>query len=235
MIQELIYTGTIQPSLWERQQLGLRPFLPDPGLVEAVNLALLLERPLLVKGAQGVGKSDLARAVAYELDQRYAQPQGLPPWPYEHWRITSTSKARDGLYNYDAVGRLRDAQLAALGGQNDFDPGHYRHFGPLGRALTNKQRTVVFIDSIDRADIDFPNDLLLELDESRFYVAETDEWVEAESKPIVFVTSNDEKALPKAFLRRCLFYYIEFPPPERLPQILVERFPNLASQQLEVI
>jgi MoxR-like ATPase len=240
MTQELLYTGTIQPSLWERQQFGLRPFLPDPGLVEAVNLALFLGRPLLIKGASGVGKSNVARAVAYELKQRYARPEDIynqdnkakqqpPLWPYAHWRITSTSRARDGLYTFDAVGRLRDAQLASLSKGDDFKLSRYRHWGPLGQAMMNEQRTIVFIDKIDRADIDFPNDLLLELDESRFYVAETDEWLTAKSRPIIFVTSNDEKALPNAFLRRCLFYYIEFPAPERLPQILAEQFPGLEA------
>ncbi len=226
MNNELIYTGTIQPSLQERRELGLQPFLPDTGLVEAVNLAIMLERPLLIKGAQGVGKSNLARAVAYEFTQRYAAPYGRS-WPYETWRITSTSRARDGLYTYDAVGRLRDAQLAALDESSDVHVQSYRHFGPLGQAMMNEQRTIVFIDKIDRADIDFPNDLLLELDESRFYVAETDEWLSAKSRPIVFVTSNDEKGLPNAFLRRCLFYYVEFPAQAKFEMILAERYPTI--------
>ncbi|MCB8944590.1 MAG: MoxR family ATPase [Ardenticatenaceae bacterium] len=222
----IVYTGTIHPTLRERQQWGWRPFLPEPGLVEAVNLAIYLERPLLIKGAQGIGKSNLAKAVAYEFTQRYMAPYGQT-WPYEEWRITSTSQARDGLYTFDAVGRLRDAQLAALGDLAQVEAKSYRHLGPLGRAMMNEQRTVIFIDKIDRADIDFPNDLLLELDEARFYVAETNEWLAARSRPIVFVTSNDEKALPNAFLRRCLFYYMEFPAPERFAAMMAEWYPGV--------
>jgi MoxR-like ATPase len=208
-----VYTGKVQPKPGERDATGrpLEQYLPGDALVEAVNLAIYLERPLLLKGEPGSGKTRLAQAVAYEL--------GLP---YEAWYIKSTGKARDGLYTYDAVGRLRNAQLAAV--RRDFqhadDPARYVQLGPLGRALNNVQRTVILIDEIDKADIDFPNDLLLELDEKRFLIEETGQEIAADVAPIVFITSNEEKDLPDAFLRRCLFHYIEFPDRTRLVEIV---------------
>lgn len=222
-LRELEYTGKDQPTLGKRDASGqlLYPYLPYEDLVEAVNLAIYLERPLLLKGEPGCGKTRLARAVAYEL--------GLP---FEAWYIKSTSQAKDGLYTYDAVSRLRDAQLAATGRiikDEDIprisDPATYVQWGPLGRAFQNEQRTVVLIDEIDKADIDFPNDLLLELDEQRFVVEETGQAIQAKAAPIVFITSNDEKDLPDAFLRRCLFHYVEFPKPERLVEIVNSHFP----------
>ncbi|MEH2061903.1 MAG: MoxR family ATPase [Nostoc sp.] len=219
----LEYTGKVQPQLGERGANGqlLYPYLPNPELLEAVNLAIFLERPLLLKGEPGCGKTQLASAVAYEL--------GLN---LEAWYVKSTSRARDGLYNYDAVGRLRDAQLAASGRlteeqiQRIDDPTTYIRWGPLGRAFQQENRTVVLIDEIDKADIDFPNDLLLELDEQRFIVEETGQEIEAKAAPIVLITSNDEKDLPDAFLRRCLFHYVEFPSRERLIQIVNALFPT---------
>lgn len=196
------YTGK-SISAEECQQYGLAPYLPSPELVNAVNLAIFLQRPLLLKGEPGCGKTRLAQAVAHEL--------GLP---YEAWYIKSTTRARDGLYTYDAVGRLHDAQLNRMGKQSRSkvdDLNNYIKKGALGRAFENPHRTVVLIDEIDKADIDFPNDLLRELDEQRFTIEETGEEIKANYPPIVFVTSNDEKDLPDAFLRRCLFYYIEFP------------------------
>jgi MoxR-like ATPase len=198
----------------------LYPYLPNPELVEAVNLAIYLERPLLLKGEPGCGKTLLASAVAYELGLKL-----------EAWYVKSTSRARDGLYNYDAVGRLRDAQLAASGRltaeqiQRIDNPITYIRWGPLGRAFQQENRTIVLIDEIDKADIDFPNDLLLELDERRFIVEETGQEIEAKAAPIVLITSNDEKDLPDAFLRRCLFHYVEFPSRERLIQIVNALFP----------
>ena len=211
---QLEYTGKIQPQWGERDSNGqlLYPYLPYEELIEAVNLAIYLERPLLLKGEPGCGKTRLAGAVAYEL--------GLP---LEAWYIKSTTQAKDGLYTYDAVTRLRDAQLAAAGRiikDEDIprisDPATYVQWGPIGRAFQNDQRTVVLIDEIDKADIDFPNDLLLELDQQKFIVNETQGEIVAKAAPIVFITSNDEKDLPDAFLRRCLFHYVEFPNPERL-------------------
>ncbi|MGK7916922.1 MAG: AAA family ATPase [Prochloraceae cyanobacterium] len=231
--KRLEYTGKKQPNPGERDANGqlLYPYLPSAELVEAVNLAIYLERPLLLKGEPGCGKTRLARAVAYEL--------GLP---FEAWYVKSSNRARDGLYTYDAVSRLRDAQLAAVGRitkdediQRISDPATYIRWGHIGRAFQNNQQTVVLIDEIDKADIDFPNDLLLELDESRFLVEETENIVQAKAKPIVFITSNDEKDLPDAFLRRCLFHYIEFPKPEELIEIVKAHFPTSPEEVVNKI
>lgn len=217
------YTGLVQPKPGECDpQTGqlLYPYLPDPELVEAVNLAICLQRPLLLKGEPGCGKSELARAVAYEL--------GLD---FKAWYIKSTSRAKDGLYNYDAVGRLRDAQLAASNNltseekQRINQPSTYITWGALGEAFLSEKPTVVLIDEIDKADIDFPNDLLLELDQRCFIVDETRQIIRANIPPIVFTTSNDEKDLPDAFLRRCLFHYVDFPNQERLLSIINAHFP----------
>ncbi|MFH7025940.1 MAG: AAA family ATPase [Heteroscytonema crispum UTEX LB 1556] len=220
--KRLKYTGEKKPDPGEQDKLTgqlLYPYLPSEKLVEAVNLAIALERPLLLKGEPGCGKTKLARAVAYELDL-----------PYEAWYVKSTSRARDGLYTYDAVGRLRDAQLAASkvdeeAAERAKHSTSYVQPGPLGRAFENQQRTVVLIDEIDKADIDFANDLLLELDEQRFIVEETKREVRAKAPPIVFITSNDEKDLPDAFLRRCLFHYVKFPEKSDLIKIVKSRFP----------
>jgi MoxR-like ATPase len=224
-MNNLKYTGLIQPGPDEVDEIGLPryPYLPSPDLVEAVNLAIQLERPLLLKGEPGCGKTQLAEAAVYELKL-----------PFEAWYIKSTSRARDGLYTYDSVARLRDAQL--MSSNRSFltdedmvearDARTYRKFGPLGNAFLNEQRTVVLIDEIDKADIDFPNDLLLELDERRFVVEETGEKIRAKMPPIVFITSNDEKDLPDAFLRRCLFHYVEFPDDRRLKEIITAIFPT---------
>lgn len=231
-IRQLEYTGKVQPKQGERDENGqlLYPYLPSEELVEAVNLAIYLERPLLIKGEPGCGKTRLARAVAYELKL-----------PYEAWNIKSTSRGRDGLYTYDAVGRLRDAQLAAVGRLSDEkiqaldNPDTYVHWGPLGRAFKNPKRTVVLIDEIDKADIDFPNDLLLELDEQRFVVEETGDEIKAKAAPIVLITSNDEKDLPDAFLRRCLFHYVEFPKREQLIEIVKAHFPTSPEVLVDAI
>lgn len=214
---------------------GIAPYLPSPELVDAVNLALFLKkRPLLLKGEPGCGKTCLAQAVARELG-----------WPYEPWYIKSTSRARDGLYTYDAVGRLHDAQLARMEEDKEDrklpasatrskvgDLKNYIKLGPLGRAFDHPQRAVVLIDEIDKADIDFPNDLLRELDEQKFTIEETGPEVVAQHPPLVFVTSNDEKDLPDAFLRRCLFYYIEFPD-SQLAEIVAAHFPASSPDLVE--
>ena len=211
---------------------GAEPYVPHRRLIQAVNVAITLERPLLLKGEPGCGKTRLARAVADELDL-----------PYFEWNVKSTSRAQDGLYTYDTIGRLRDAQLAASTDLTDAEkarirqrfqnPASYIIYGPLGNAFLSDKRTVVLIDEIDKADIDFPNDLLHELDEKEFTInevpAETVEEkqalteakkVPAQHAPIIFITSNAEKELPAAFLRRCLFYHITFPNETRLREIV---------------
>jgi MoxR-like ATPase len=220
-----LYTGKKQATSEEIARTGYYPYLPSDELINAVNLAIFLKkRPLLIKGEPGSGKTRLAQHVAYEL--------GLP---YEAWHIKSTSRARDGLYTYDAVRRLHDAQLRGRGlkEQSNLDITHYIKLGPLGRAFQNKQRTVILIDEIDKADIDFPNDLLLELDEQRFIIEETGEVVYANEPPIVIITSNDEKDLPEAFLRRCIFCYIGFPTSEQLLQIVQAHFPQAPEKLMQ--
>lgn len=214
-----VYTGIKQPSTEERELCGIQPYYPSEELIEAVNLTIFLQkRPLLLKGEPGCGKTRLAEAVAREL--------GLP---YERWYIKSTTRAKEGLYNYDAVGRLHDAQLARFDDEQRSkvkNIGEYIKLGPLGRAFQKERRTVLLIDEIDKADIDFPNDLLEALDEGRFTITETGEEIKAKQPPIIFITSNDEKDLPDAFLRRCLFHYIEFPSESNLVKILNAHFPN---------
>ena len=197
------------------------PYIAGADLIQAVNLAIFLHRPLLVEGEAGCGKSMLARAVAFEL--------GLP---FYRWDVRSTSKAQEGLYTYDAVLRLHDVQTAKLNaeraagtpGRNPSDPTHYRRFGALGQAFAlTACPAVVLIDEIDKADVDFPNDLLSVLDEPwRFTIQETGETITATHYPIIIVTSNKEKGnLPAPFLRRCLYHFIEFPAqPEQLQRIV---------------
>ena len=221
----LEYTGTRRPALGEQDKNSdpIYPYIPDRRLVEAVNVAIFLNRPLFIRGEPGSGKTRLAQAVAYDLEL-----------PIERWHVKSTSQARDGLYSYDTVGRLRDAQLAVTADRSNkkpdrysVDPNKYVRFGPLGRAFLNEQRTVLLIDEIDKADIDFPNDLLLELDERYFTVEETGKVHRARHSPIIIITSNDERSMSDAFLRRCIFHFIPFPSQDSLEEILQARFPQV--------
>lgn len=222
MAEVLEYKPGVYPPqvIEDKNKRLIYPYIPSEELVEAVNLAIVLNRPLLLQGEPGCGKTKLAQVVAHQLDL-----------PYLCWNIKSTSQAQDGLYHYDNLRRLRDAQLLALNRVTDVkevermsDPKTYRTWGKLGEAFQNDRRTVLLIDEIDKADIDFPNDLLLELDEKRFIVPETGEEIEAKQPPIIFITSNQERDLPDAFLRRCLFHYIEFPAQDRLIEIIRARF-----------
>ncbi|MBW4589198.1 MAG: MoxR family ATPase [Aetokthonos hydrillicola CCALA 1050] len=259
----LEYTGKKHPpngGEWnEKLQRKLYAYEPDDGLKEAVNLAIQLNRPLLLEGEPGCGKSELARAVFYEFSKRYTKYE----WEYRLWNVQSTSKAQDGFYTYDYVGRLQAAQLAAAkiaGEKSDpAQPKDYLELGALGyafdRDFLNKEevvesekkgkkkpyRTIVLIDEIDKADTDFPNDLLLALEDQRFEIKDLRPpcWLTAnpDAPPIVFITSNQEKELPNAFLRRCLYHYIEFPNQERLERIIKSRFEkppkDLVDQAIE--
>ena len=184
----------------------------------AVNAAIALERPLLVKGEPGTGKTELARQVAQSL--------GLP---LIEWHVKSTTKAQQGLYEYDAVSRLRDSQL---GDARVNDVRNYIRKGKLWQAFAAETRVVLLIDEIDKADIEFPNDLLLELDRMEFHVYETGETVRAVQRPVVIITSNNEKELPDAFLRRCFFHYIRFPDAETLAAIVRVHFPGIKAALL---
>lgn len=190
----------------------------------AVNAAIKLEKPLLIKGEPGTGKTLLAEEVAKALDL-----------PLFAWHIKSTTKAQQGLYEYDAVSRLRDSQL---GSDKVADIGNYINQGKLWQAFESDKKSIVLIDEIDKADIEFPNDLLLELDKMEFFVYETGEMVKAKQRPIILITSNNEKELPDAFLRRCFFHYIKFPDEATMAQIVEVHFPDikrkLVSQALEV-
>jgi MoxR-like ATPase len=184
----------------------------------AVNAAVTLQRPLLVKGEPGTGKTELARQVAQALDM-----------PLIEWHVKSTTKAQQGLYEYDAVSRLRDSQL---GEARVHDVKNYIRKGKLWTAFTAQARVVLLIDEIDKADIEFPNDLLQELDRMEFHVYETGETVKADHRPVVIITSNNEKELPDAFLRRCFFHYIRFPEPETLAAIVRLHFPGIKEALL---
>ena len=197
---------------------GTRAYVATDDLKIAVNAAIALERPLLVKGEPGTGKTVLALEIAKAVDA-----------PLIEWHIKSTTKALQGLYEYDAVSRLRDSQL---GDERVKDIGNYIKRGKLWDAFTANERPVLLIDEIDKADIEFPNDLLLELDRMEFYVYETQEVVKAAQRPVVMITSNNEKELPDAFLRRCFFHYIRFPDREIMTQIVDVHFPGLQRNLL---
>ncbi len=192
---------------------GTETYVADKDLTIAVNAAIRLERPLLVKGEPGTGKTELARQVAQSLGLDLIE-----------WSIKSTTKAQQGLYEYDAVSRLRDSQL---GDERVNDISNYIRRGKLWEAFAADKKVVLLIDEIDKADIEFPNDLLQELDRMEFHVYETGEMVKARHRPIVIITSNNEKELPDAFLRRCFFHYIRFPDMETLQKIVDVHYPGI--------
>jgi len=197
---------------------GTDRYVVTDDLMMAVNATVTLGRPLLVKGEPGTGKTQLAEEVARSLDR-----------PFIQWHIKSTTKAQQGLYEYDAVSRLRDSQLGDARVQ---DIGNYIVQGKLWEAFTADTQPVLLIDEIDKADIEFPNDLLLELDRMEFYVYETRQVVKARHRPIIIITSNNEKELPDAFLRRCFFHYIRFPDKETMERIVHVHYPDLKKRLL---
>ncbi|REL26706.1 MoxR family ATPase [Thalassotalea euphylliae] len=201
------------------QFTGTSEYIASKELQLAVNAAIALERPLLIKGEPGTGKTMLAEQLAASLDTELIQ-----------WHIKSTTKAQQGLYEYDAVSRLRDSQL---GDEKVKDIGNYIVKGKLWQAFTHEKRPILLIDEIDKADIEFPNDLLLELDKMEFFVYETQERVVAKQRPIVIITSNNEKELPDAFLRRCFFHYINFPDKPEMQAIVDVHFPGIKKQLLD--
>ncbi|MEA5553294.1 MoxR family ATPase [Anabaena cylindrica UHCC 0172] len=260
------YIGDSQPpqsGAKDPKERVYYPYLPSPDLIEAVNLAIALERPLLLEGEPGCGKTRLAGAVAYEFTKKYLQndknkqrqqnPENKQSeekwWDYYIWNIKSTTRARDGLYSYDAIARLRDAQLIGTNlneVQNFLEDGeieqlrtrlkdkkNYRKLAALGQSLTeHSHRPILLIDEIDKADSDFANDLLLELDQLRFEIPETrEDFPTPKNKPIIFITSNREKPLPEPFLRRCLYFFVNFPEQKHLKNIIKQRFGELAENQ----
>lgn len=199
--------------------LGTDSYIATDDLLMAVNAAIILQRPLLIKGEPGTGKTMLAEEVARALKA-----------PFFQWHIKSTTKAHQGLYEYDAVSRLRDSQL---GDERVKNIANYIVKGKLWEAFESDTRAVLLIDEVDKADLEFPNDLLLELDRMEFYVYETQMRVQAIHRPIVIITSNNEKELPDAFLRRCFFHYIKFPDKETMTRIVYAHFPQLKHDLLE--
>ncbi len=198
---------------------GTQTYIASDELKTAVNAAIALERPLLIKGEPGTGKTLLAQEIAAALHA-----------PLISWHIKSTTRAQQGLYEYDAVSRLRDSQL---GDARVSDIRNYIRRGKVWEAFVHEPRPVLLIDEIDKADIEFPNDLLLELDRMEFHVYETGETVKAKVRPIVVITSNNEKELPDAFLRRCFFHYIRFPDSETMGRIVEAHFPGLKPRLIE--
>jgi len=197
---------------------GTKDYVTTLDLTVAVNASIALEKPLLVKGEPGTGKTELARQIAKSLNLEIIE-----------WSIKSTTKAQQGLYEYDAVSRLRDSQL----GEKIGDISKYLKKGKIWDAFENTQKCVLLIDEIDKADIEFPNDLLQELDKMEFFVYESGQLIKANNRPIVIITSNNEKELPEAFLRRCFFHYIQFPEIDTLKQIVQVHFPDIKKSLLD--
>ena len=197
---------------------GSDDYVASDELMSSVNVAIALEKPLLIKGEPGTGKTMLAESIAKALDKKLIT-----------WSIKSTTKAQDGLYLYDTVQRLYDSQFGE--GHVD-DIAQYINLGKLGEAFANDEQVVLLIDEIDKADLEFPNDLLWELDKMEFFINETKEVVRAKHRPIVIITSNAEKELPDAFLRRCIFHFIEFPSKEKMEEIVRVHYPNIEQKLL---
>lgn len=194
-------------------------YVASPELLASVNVAIALEKPLLIKGEPGTGKTMLAKAVANSLGKKLII-----------WNIKSTTKAQDGLYMYDTIQRLYDGQFGEEGVD---DISRYIKLGKLGEAFEEEEQVVLLIDEIDKADLEFPNDLLWELDQMEFYIHETKRTVKAKQRPIVMITSNAEKELPDAFLRRCIFHYIDFPDEELMEQIVRTHYPDVEANLLK--
>ena len=197
---------------------GSQNYVASEELMRAVNIAMVLQKPLLIKGEPGTGKTMLAEAISQALGKKLII-----------WNIKSTTKAQDGLYVYDVVQRLYDSQF---GGEGVDDIAKYVRLGKLGEAFTADEQVILLIDEIDKADLEFPNDLLWELDRMEFHIPETGETVTARHRPVVIITSNAEKELPDAFLRRCVFHYIEFPDQELMAEIVKVHFPDLDGRLL---
>jgi MoxR-like ATPase len=200
---------------------GSSDYVASDELMRAANIAIALEKPLLIKGEPGTGKTMLAQAVSKALNKRLII-----------WNIKSTTKAQDGLYVYDVVQRLYDSQF---GGEGVDDIKKYVKLGKLGEAFSSDEQVILLIDEIDKADIEFPNDLLWELDKMEFYIPETKETIKAKKRPIVIITSNAEKELPDAFLRRCIFHYIQFPDKELMEEIVKVHFNNIDQKLLDQV
>ena len=205
----------VPSSKWD----GTADYIASEDLKRIVNVAMLVQRPLLIKGEPGTGKTLLAESIAHGLGM-----------PLLTWHVKSTTKARDGLYVYDTVQRLYDSRFED---KDVSDISQYVHLGPMGQSFDAEERVVLLIDEIDKADVEFPNDLLHELDAMTFRIPETDRTVSAKKRPVVIITSNSEKELPDAFLRRVVFHYIEFPGRELMTRIVDVHFPNLATTMLE--
>ena len=205
----------------ENQFFGTSTYVASEELLKVTNIAIALQKPLLVKGEPGTGKTVLAQAIAAALGKKLLI-----------WNIKSTTKAQDGLYVYDVVQRLYDSQMG-VGGVDNLEK--YVKLGKLGEAFSSEEQVILLIDEIDKADLEFPHDLLWELDQMEFYIPETGRTVKAKQRPIVIITSNAEKELPDAFLRRCIFHYIDFPDEKLMAEVIRVHYPNLEETMLNQV